>query len=225
MSLADLLSDLRAEAGLSQNVAHGVTLVEPHKALLRRIQEELWLAFDWPHLNTHVNLPMNPGQRYYAYPPGVAFEGIKGVSGREVGQMEWQALGYGISERQLNQVDSDSGRQRSPIRRWQNYISPAAENINSNMFEVWPIPSHAETLRFKVKRELFPLLADSDLSTIDGPLVVLHAAAEILARNKSEEAGLKLQKAAERRKAIGLRQAASDTRRVNMARTVRSGEE
>lgn len=217
MNLTDLLSELRAEAGLSQNVAHGVTLNEPHKALLRRIQEELWLKFDWPHLRGVYNLTLNPGQRYYAYPAGVVFEGIKSVSGREVGQMEYTPLGYGIGESELNRVDSDAGKQRSPVLRWQNYISPAAENINANMFEVWPVPSRPEGLRFNVKRALFPLTAPEHISTIDGPLIILHAAAEILARNKAEEAALKLQKAKERREMLGLRQSASDTRRVNMA--------
>lgn len=217
MTLNELLDELRAEAGLSQNVAHGVTLVDPHKALLRRVQEELWLTYDWPHLSTVQNVTVPAGQRYTAYPDRVAFEGIKDVWARDDQQTDWRKLGYGIGLDHLNDVDSDDGETQSPVRRWQHYISPAGEAINDNMFEVWPVPERDTTVRFAAKRKLFPLTDNTHKTTIDGPLIALQAAAEILARQKAEDAALKLQRAADRRKLLGLRQSAPDTRRANRA--------
>lgn len=217
LTLSELLDEFRGEAGISLNVAHGVTMVTPHKALLRRIQEELYLAYHWPHLATNATVDVAPGERYHEYPDAFVFEGITGAAQKSEGSNSWRTLGYGIGPDQLNRVDSDAGETRTPIERWQNYLSPAAENLNTNMFEVWPVPDAPATVRFTGRRKLFPLIADGDRTTIDGPLIALHAAAEVLARGKAEDAALKLQKAVERRHLLGLRQSAPDTRRANMA--------
>lgn len=203
-TLAEMLTDLRGEAGISQNVAHGVTAIEPHKALLRRIQEELWLAFDWPHLNTSAPVTLLAGARYAAYPDTFIFDGIEDVSARG-SDGRWFGLTYGIGPAELNYMDSDADARSFPITRWQNYMQPTGDTSN-NMFEVWPIPDKDTAVRFTGKRSIFPLDTDDQTSTIDGPLIVLRAAAELLARQKSDDASVKMDAFMQRLKFLKLRQ-------------------
>lgn len=216
MQLSEMLSDLRLEARLSPNVAHGVQLAQAHMQLLRRIQEDLWLTYDWPHLKTTQTQPVTAGQRYATYPDRFTFEGIVGVSAKDLAD-EWSPLVYGIGPDELNFKDSDADEQDYPVRKWQNYLASAGETINSNMFEVWPIPNADTTLRFHGKRALFPLTEAAHVSTIDGPLIVLHAAVEILAAQKSEDAQVKLQKAQDRLRFLKMRQTNGSNRPINLA--------
>lgn len=197
MTLADMVTELRAEARISSNLAHGVQNLPAQKALLRRIQEELYLAHDWPSLRMVKSLQVQAGSRYIEYPEGIDPFGLDHVYTRDSGNI-LRPLLYGIGIEQLNVRDSDEGAQGFPIARYQNYVSPAAETLNQNMFEVWPVPDRDTVLRFAGRRKLFPLINDGDVSTLDGPLIVLNAAAELLAGNKSEDAALKMQRAKDR---------------------------
>ena len=60
---------------------------------------------------------------------------------------------------------------------------------------VWPIPDRAATLRLTGRRTARRLLDDNDLSELDGNLLVLFAASDLLARQGSEDAQLALGKA------------------------------
>lgn len=213
MTLTEMLDELRAEARISQNVAHGVHLADAHSKRLRRVQEELYLAYDWPHLNTRADKAVGTNVRFAEYPALFTFEGITHAEVRE--DERWCRLTYGIEAEHYN--THDEGEQAYPIRRWQNYLSPDAETINSNMFEVWPTPDRDVTFRFHGRRKLFPLTEGAHKSSIDGPLIVLHAAAEILAAQKGEDASLKLQKAQDRQRLLKLRQKSHGSRPMNLA--------
>lgn len=218
MTLKDMLDQLRMEARLSTNVAHGAHLTNSHVALLRRVQQELYDAYEWPALRTVQTVKVPAGARYKAYPEQVPFEGISKVYAKAP-DGRFAELRYGIEVEHLNQYDSDNGARNSTVWRWQNYLSPEAETLNQNMFEVWPIPDRDTEFRFEAKRALFPLTnPETDTSTLDGPLIVLHAAVEILAAQKAEDVPVKLQKAQQRFDNLKRRQSAPDTRRVNMGR-------
>lgn len=214
-TLSEMLADLRAEAGISQNIAHGVTAVEPHKALLRRVQEELYLAYDWPHLQTSTIVSVSAGTRYKAYPDTFTFDGIERAWTKDASD-RWVPLGYGISTEELNVYDSDTDERAYPVRSWQNYMQPTGDTSN-NMFEVWPIPDTDTSIKFEGKRAIFPLEADDKTSTLDGPVIVLFAAAELLARQKSDDAGLKLQKGMDRLRLLKIRQRGKNARPANLA--------
>jgi len=214
MTLTELLLEFRAEAGLSQNAAHGVHLDAPHRALLRRIQEQEWINWDWPHLlgSTVVDVPA--GQRYTAYPAGVQFEGIRKVYGLNDGH--WMPVRYGIEPVHLNRADSDAGVEDWPVERWQNYTALDG-SFASNMFELWPVPEQATKIRFHGKRALGPLTDDAHMTTIDGPLIALAAAAEVLAKAKSEDAPAKYRAAAQRRNLLKTRQGVASSTQHSMA--------
>jgi hypothetical protein len=229
MTLTEMRDELRDEANISRNVAHGVTQIEQQNRLLRRVQEDLYLNFDWPHLQATASVTLGMDQRFSAYPETFDFSGVSEVWWKKDTDTDWVPLGYGIGAAELNQVDSDLLETEEDVRRWQNYMQPAVAeehdpgplpvtgDTSNNMFEVWPIPTDGGVVRFVGKRKLFPLDAEDKTSTLDGPLIVLHAAAEILARQKSEDASLKLQLGRERLRLLRLRQTAPDTRQSNLA--------
>jgi len=229
MTLAEMRDMLRDEANISRSVSHGVTQIDQQNGLLRRVQEDLYLNFDWPHLQATATKQLGMAQRYAAYPDTFDFEGIGEVWWALDTDTEWKHIGYGIGAIELNDVDSDRGETQTNVKRWQNYMQPAAGDVtpppdppdtgdtNYNMFEVWPVPTDGGMVRFEGKRKLFPLDAEDKKSTLDGPLIVLHAAAEILARQKSEDASLKLQLGRERLRLLRMRQTVTDTRVSNLS--------
>jgi hypothetical protein len=215
-TLDEMLSGLRAEARISQNAAHGLTLRDTHTYLLNRIQEDLWLNYDWPHLKATAIVDISPGQRYVEYPANIIFESVEGIWAARSDQ-KYYPITYGIDVEHYNRRDpSDATKRKTPVERWTNYV-PSTGNTNQNMFEIWPVPDVATKLIVKGRRSCQLLADDADKSTLDGPAIVLHAAAEILAGQKAEDASLKLNKAQERIRTLKLRQVGPDNRPLNMA--------
>jgi len=217
MTLSEMVSDLRAETGISQNVAHGVASLEPQKQLLRRVQEDLYIAHDWPFLKTYADKSVNIGDRYLALPDNFEFAGLEAVYTKDTAG-EWCPVEYGIGPADYNHLDPTvTADRRFPIERWNIYLQPTGD-VSTRMLEIWPVPDKAAVLRFYGRRAILPLdEAGVNKSTLDGPMIVLFAAAEILARQKSEDASLKLQKALDRLKWLKGRYSGGDTRRANLS--------
>lgn len=184
--LSALVDQLRAEIGASTNVAMGVNTLPSIKQLLRRTQERLWADFDWPFAFIERDEPMLNGQRYYTFDNDVDFDRI--VSAHVKWEDTWRPLCYGIGPEQYNTSDSEDGEKEDPVTNWRHY--------EGNQFEVWPIPASDDCkIRFKAVKKLPALIADSDVALLDDNLIVLFAAAEMLARSKSDDAQAKLQAA------------------------------
>lgn len=217
MSLNEMLTELRYEARLSGDVSHGSHLTDRYVSLLRRTQEEIYDTYDWPMLNVTSSVAFLVGQRYSAYPANMDLTGVSKLEVKMDGDEGWAELTYGIEAEQLNQHDSDADERHERVLRWNHYLAPGAEVVNTNMFELWPLPTTGGMLRFSGKRKLNPLTdVNTDHSTLDGMAIVLHAAGEILAGQKAEDAQLKIQKAQAR--IMGQRQAQSkpDNRPLSM---------
>lgn len=217
MTLPEMLNDLRAETGVSQNVAHGVASIEPQKQLLRRVQEDLYIAHDWPYLKTYADKSVNIGDRYLALPDTFEFSGVEAIYTKDVAN-KWAPVEYGIGPADYNHLDPTvTADRRFPVERWNIYLQSTGD-VSYRMFEIWPVPDKAAVLRIYGRRAILTLDdAGTNKSTLDGPMIVLFAAAEILARQKSEDASLKLQKALDRLKWLKGRYAGGDTRRANLA--------
>ena len=215
--LSEMLTELRHEARLSSSVSHGSHLEDRHISLLRRVQQALYDSYDWPVLQGVETVTIAAGLRHGAYPARTSFEGIESVYCRMEGETDWYPLTYGIEPDHLDQFDSDAGETGERVMRWQHHQPPEAERTLTDMFEVWPLADRDAQLRFERKRKLDKLVdRNTDYSTIDGLSIVLHAAAEILAGQKAEDADLKLQKAIRRVEMMRARQASADNRRVTL---------
>lgn len=181
--LSALVDQLRAEIGASTNVAMGVNMLPSLKQLLNRVQQMLWDDFDWPFAWIERDEPMLNGQRYYAFDNEIDFTRISEAHVKY--SDSWRPLDYGIGIEQYNSSDADDGEKEDPPTRWRHY--------EGNQFEVWPMPSSNEcVVRFKAIKKLPKMVNDSDVALLDDNMIVMFAAAELLARAKSDDAKAKL---------------------------------
>jgi hypothetical protein len=195
--LSDLRRELRAETGTSLNPAQGVQAQQNLDLILDRQQRELWDAYNWPHLKFIVDQPLAKNQALYDYPRGMPFDQILNVYIATSQAASWQQLGYGIDGYMINA----SGAVLGTPRRWSNRMSvdvsgatPITNPIGQML--ITPTPnSNDMIMRIEGLAPLNALAADGDKCIIDSKAIVLFAASEILANQKSEGASMKLQKA------------------------------
>lgn len=183
--LQQLVAELRSEIGHAASIALGVQQQEMLSQTLRRVQEELWVDHDWEHLQTEIDDPIPTGVRFHVFPAGMSFE--RAVTAYVRDSARWVPVRYGIAPENYNIHDSDAGALSSPIQAWQQRAT--------GQYEVWPVPDRDQTLRFVGTAALTPMVSSSDLSTLDGTLIVLFAAAEILTRQDAKDAQIKMQRA------------------------------
>jgi hypothetical protein len=190
VTLGELIDDVRAEAGHSLQSNLGTAMRDVLIKVIQRQQRRLWEDHDWTFLRVERDVAVQAGQRYYDFPSDLNLERVERVEFKW--DDRWHRLEYGIGRTQLDQYDSDRDVRSWPVYRWKE-----AEN---NQIEVWPVPSlNGDTvnlsglIRFTGIRALRPLVQESDRADLDDTLLVLYSAAEILAREKAADAGLKLQ--------------------------------
>jgi hypothetical protein len=210
-TLGELLGDLKAECGYSQNAAHGINNRESLVQVLKRTQRRLWSDWDWMHMRVSRDMQVNAGQRYYNCPTDLPYERVDVVEVKFGGQ--WMPLIFGINERQYSIYDPRTDERSWPVQRWDVAEDPAdtaGTPDNRGMIEIWPLPSDSGTappvppatdndlegwLRLTGVRSLRPFNVDADRCDLDGDLIVLFAAAEILSRDRKDDAQAKLQAA------------------------------
>jgi hypothetical protein len=206
-TLNELLSDLKAECGYSSNAAHGINNRDSLVQVLKRTQRRLWSDWDWMHMRVSRDMQLNSGQRYYNCPTDLPYERIDAAEVKFGGQ--WLPLVFGINERQYSIYDPRIDERSWPIRNWDVAEDPADTTgtpDNRGMIEVWPMPSDSGTpdapgsdeegwIRLTGIRFLRPFNSDSDRCDLDGDLIVLFAAAEVLLRDRKDDAQAKAQAA------------------------------
>lgn len=189
-TLGELLAMVREEAGLSASASTGRNVVESLKRGIRRNYRRLHAAHDWPHLRVRRSEALKHGERYYSFPADLDFNRVEAVELLPVDGGRWRALCYGIDAALYNRINSDRGATGDYPRHWQVY--------ENRQYEVWPVPSHdGDRLRLTGIAEPAALTADAERMDLDDDMVVLYTAAEWLARQKSPDAEIKLQQAAD----------------------------
>jgi hypothetical protein len=191
--LLSLLAQLRAETGRSQSVSVGVAEADNLKEVLRRTQETLYDEYDWPHMNVQKTITLSAGQRYYDLPSGLNFDRIQDVKLRY--NTVYVELDRGITFEDYSIFDSNASTpERSfPTLKWDIRDTGSGEQI-----EVWPIPNQAATIYMFGTKTLSDLIQEADTADLDDRLIVLFAAAEMLSRQKSNDAKVKLSQAERR---------------------------
>jgi hypothetical protein len=194
--LSELRHELMAETFQSLSPAQTTSSTPFYNYQLDRVQREQWNLIEWPHLTIYKDVPMVQGQKYYDYPTQLPFDSIfrmwwpQGVN--------WVPLDYGITPNTYAAMGGEDV-QAWPPRRWRNCaLYDEVNNVTqpAAQFEIWPVPTAQPfSIRIEGNAPLNPLIEDTDTCVIDATLIVLMAAAEILAVQKSEGAAMKLQKA------------------------------
>lgn len=217
--LSQLITNLRHETGQSATLALGQQTRDRFKHILNRVQRELWVNHQWPVQQIERDVALLQGGRYYAYPAGLGFDGVQHVWVKN--GTEWLKLGYGIGPDELSFYNSEENFRSWPIAKWDHVGE-------TGMIEVWPVPSQAGTMRMAGRKTLVEMVAESDVSQLDGDVIVFYAAAEILAEQKSQRANLMLEKAkallarvkaiqsADKRGNFGIGMGGQDTRRLRV---------
>lgn len=187
MNLADMLEELRAEVGASLAPGHNLNQTATQKYVLRRTQRELYSAYDWPNLMTEERITVTAGTRYVDTFDTIDYEQINEVYAAY--GSEFRKLEYGFRPEDYTSYDPESNETGFPICRYRPV--PETEEI-----ELWPIPSQDTTLIARGQMKLKSLKEDTDMSTLDGTLIVLFAAADVLTGWSREDAAQKAGKAA-----------------------------
>ncbi len=205
-ALSDLLVQLRAEAGHSVLTAAGIDNKAALVQILNSVQDVLYDDFNWPFKKIMPFLNLTTGTRYYDLPASIDFEHIVNVAVYYNATPVPISKGIGYSEYAI--YDSEASVKSTPVQRWDIKFTGTKEQI-----EVWPVPEdNTQKLQFVGVQKLVRMVNDADKATIDDTLLVLTCAAEILARQKNEDAPLKQKRAAARYKQLrGLYDQSSDT--------------
>lgn len=183
--LQEVVAQLRAETGRNQSVAVGTSEVDNLKEHLRRMQELLYDDYDWPFLTIERSVDLQAGQRFYDFPSDLNYDRLNAVKFK-YGNV-YCDVERGITFDDYSTYDSPEGVRSSPLIKWDIRNTGTVEQL-----EAWPIPNEDGTLHFFGTKNLSALIEDDDRLDLDDRLVVLFAAAEILARQKSPDAKNKL---------------------------------
>lgn len=191
-TLIRMLANLRSQTRLSQTAAHNDGDRDRQVEMLQQEQERLWEDFSWPHLRVERYIDLAEGQRYYAMPDDLDISRIERIEVRH--DSVYYLTPFGIDAPQYAAYDSDLDSRSWPVQR--------VKITEDEQLEVWPIPKQdfaSASLDGRLKivgiKNLAPLVADTDVSTLDGNLIVAFVAADMLAAKGAKDAQLKLDKA------------------------------
>lgn len=192
---------LKGELGVSLTAGVATAGDQEFYTLIDDTQKWLASEYDWPFLRSQADIAVAGGTgdatRYPTAPTTINFE--RPVKVETLWSTYWHPVDFGIGTDQYNQLSSGDGgvavKQLNPIQRWD------WKTNDSTKLEIWPLPTDAQTLRFRGQAILASLKDGSGAfdSTktldLDDLLVVLFAAAGKLARMRKEDSRYVLSKA------------------------------
>ena len=202
-TLGELLADVRAECRITTSVAQGQANENYLKRLIRRYYTQLYDDYEWPFkriLKSNARKTIAAGSRYYDFPTNIDLERIERVWYLDGGH--WLPLERGIEPTDYSRYDSDSDVRADPMLKWDIY--------SDTQFEVWPMPASAGTVWVDGVKKKNELTGNDDTCDLDGDMIVLFVAAEVLAATNQKDSQLKLQAAQSRRDQLRGRIAASE---------------
>ena len=243
VTLLELRRELRAETGTSMNPAQGTQAQGSLDIVLARQQRELWDAYNWQHLKFWVDVRLENRQAVYSYPPEMAFDQITrmyvstvtysdpGDANSITAATHWKPLEYGAKAYATTLGPAQLG----VPTRWRNVatVTVTSGRVVTNpvgQFELLPTPpdftnnpNNGLMLRLEGQAPLSPLVDDTDTCILDSKAIVLFAAAEVMATQKSEAASMKLTKAQNYLRRLLADQGADKRANYNMGGNHRGG--
>lgn len=201
-TLEQLIYNLRSEVGMSTNPAVSRSTRARFITVMNRVQRRLYADFDWPFLAIYRDIQLQAGSRYYDFPDDIDFDRSVRLETKWGGL--WQKVGFGITDKNYNEFDSDNDVRYDPVFRWGFYLAdPSPDNdVQDPQIEVWPLPATDGVpstleghLRVHGTQRLLEMVNDADKCLIDSDLIVLYSAAEILAKMRTADAPAKLENA------------------------------
>lgn len=177
-TLEELTLLVRDELSQSTAAGTGQGSKDTIARALARTQARLWADFNWPHLRIQRYKNLEAGSYQYAFFDDLAQERVLYVHTQDASG-HWLPVGYGVYPEHLNSVKVTE--RQDPVCRW--------EIRENDTFDVWPTPATTGLqLRFEGILALPRFTQEDDRAVLDGDLLVLYAAAQLLARRKSDDA-------------------------------------
>lgn len=188
VTLGEMRREVQIEAGLSTAAGHSAFSKDRIDQMLNRMQRMMLKSADWPsQKRTHEFILTANSNTYLAsnLPSGMTLTSINTIHVQY--GTDWLPLSRGIGAREWSEY---SASQRTlPVRRW--------DIINAGMtaVEFWPIASTDQTLRIIGRVVGADMTDDADTPSVDGDVLVLRVAAQIMGRDNKADAALLLQQA------------------------------
>src|SRR5262245_45580808 len=143
--LLQLVTLLRDELGRSNSVAVGVDDIPSLKSTLRRVQETLYDAEEWPHMRTvFPRKLMQAGERFSDFPTDMNFDRLEDVALWYNGRPIPVLRGIGFDEYAIH--DSENDVRNDPVRAWDVRWTGTKEQV-----EVWPVPASTNAMGLQFK--------------------------------------------------------------------------
>jgi hypothetical protein len=161
--------------------------------ILDRQQRELWDAYQWMHLRIYRDVTLSSGQADYTYPLDLPFDQISRINIATSSSAQWRTLLYGIRATDI----PVGGPKRGTPCQWANKVTVAGGVTDpTGQITLLPVPDvEGMVMRLDGQAPCTTLATSTDRCIIDSKAIILFAAAEIMAVQKSEAAALKLTKA------------------------------
>lgn len=206
VTLATIRNEVLIEAGFSTEAGHATFSRERLNQLINRTERTMSTMDDWPSNQVEEDVAVVADDRYVNLPTNLNFTEIDTV--HVLYGDEYLPVAYGIrAEHRSIHGPTDK---TSPIQRWE-VRSPG--NVD---FEIWPVSPGSQTLRFEGTKSIGTMAKDNDTCTLDADVIVLRVAAQILGRDRKEDAALLLQEARDLTNMILKRQEAARTEDINL---------
>jgi len=188
-TFAEVVTMVRNEARQSTNSSRSTDHTNYIKELIKRYYETLSEDFEWEHLKITKDTTVGrkvlaAGQRYYDFPTTLNILKINPQAWVKHSGI-WKPVNYGIGFDQYSIYDPADSARSDPVERW---------NFYNSQFEVWPVPSvngAADAdgeIAFEGQKLVTALTADADRLDMDGRMISLFVAAEILASDGQKTA-------------------------------------
>lgn len=186
LTLETMRDELRAEIGASLSPGHNLNQTETHYYVLRRTQRELYKAYDWPNLITEERVAVTAGDQYAGPFTDIDYEQINSIWSSY--GSDWCEMEQGFTPADYSVYDPSVDKRGYPIKKYR-------PRVGTEQIELWPRPSQDTTLIVRGQKKLGDLKDPDDVSTLDGTLIVLFAAADILSDWDRQSASTKAAKA------------------------------
>ncbi len=189
LTFGAVIEQVRGECGISSNTSRGIDFLDNIKTKIRRVYITQAEEFDWQHLEIKRDSSVSrvllaAGSRYYNFPTDLNREKIEGAW-LKWGSV-WHPLTYNISYKDRTAYDPDNNQRSDPVLSWMYY--------GNDQFEVWPLPNSngvvdgTNEIAFEGQKNLNVLVDTNDTLDLDGYMVAMLVAAEILTGWKKIEA-------------------------------------
>lgn len=213
-----VLTMLKAEIGdyAGTNTVRDAELYQ----LMSNKQNELVLAYDWSFLTQRWDAPVASSQQFVTWPT-VDIDGLTAmINLDEIDKLEvlwntkYQPMLYGIGSQEYNTFNfALLGETSDPINKWREASNPD-DAVNPNKFEVWPVPTTAQTVRITGERLPTAITSGSVKVDLDDLLIALGVGADVLFYKNPQKSQLMNQRFQAHLKRLGGQSKTSDKKRT-----------